>query len=171
MPASCNVQVQPNQVACVVDLDNLLHRGFDKRSGSAKPQGQLDILGLSTALRQRGVVCGTVCRNWDFPALAEQLWVKLGYKVHASRHNCDDDVISEAESYAEAGVGQLILVGGDGDYTKAVKALRARGIRVEIWARKASTSEDLAGAADSVRYIDRFLTIPRPVNTTIKIAA
>jgi uncharacterized LabA/DUF88 family protein len=165
------VQSQPNQVACVVDLDNLLHRGFDKRSGTAKPQGQLDILGLSAALRQRGVACGTICRNWDFPPLAQQLWAKLGFKVVASRHNCDDDVISEAESYAEAGVAQLILVGGDGDYTKAVKALRARGIRVEIWSRKASTSEDLAGAADSVRYIDRYLTMPRPANPPMKVAA
>ena len=58
-----------------------------------------------------------------------------------------------------------------GDYTDAVKTLRERGVRVEIWARRANASEDLISAANSVRYIDKFLTTPQAANPHLKVAA
>jgi len=137
-------------------MDNLTHRGFDNRTDHARPHGQLDILGLTSALRQSGVVRGTMCRNWDLPALAEQLWTKLGFKVIASRRNCDPEVIGEALRYADAGFSQLTICSGDAGYTETVNNLRKRGIRVDIWTRKATASARLVSAACDVRYIDDF---------------
>ncbi|MEA2976416.1 MAG: hypothetical protein QOF19_1936 [Alphaproteobacteria bacterium] len=155
-------------IACVVDLDNILHRGFDKRSGLPRHQGQLDILGLSTALRDRGVVCGSVCRNRRFSQVAEKVWSKLGFKVVAAGDNCDDEVISEVEGYAKAGIQELILIAGDGDYCRAVTRIRAQNIRVECWARRANASEKLIGASDGFRCIDDFVTTPIAANSNEK---
>jgi len=154
--------------ACVVDLDNILNRGFDKKRGAARPQAQLDILRLAAALREHGVTCGTICRNRDFPPLAEQLWGKLGFRVIAANKNCDDEVIEAAKGYAYAGVSELILVAGDSDYVPLVTTLRARGIRVQVWSRRATTSKQLVGVASRVRDIDSFLTAPAAANTNEK---
>lgn len=154
-PDSCSTHALP-QGACVIDMDNLTHRGFDNRTGHARRHAQLDILGLASALRESGVERGTMCRNWDLPALAEQLWTKLGFKVIASRRNCDPEVIAEALRYADAGFSQLTICSGDAGFTETVNNLRKRGIRVDIWTRQATASARLVNAADSVRYIDDF---------------
>ena len=156
-----------SRAACVIDLDNILHRGFEK-SGAARPQAQLDILRLSSALRERGITRGTICRNREFPALAEQLWDRLGFKVVAARKNCDDAVIDAAKHYAQAGVQELVLVGGDDDYRRVVTSLRAQGVRVEIWSRRAKASEKLISASDAVRYIDDFIIVPIGANSNAR---
>jgi hypothetical protein len=150
--------------ACVVDLDNLLHRGFEKRTGAARPQAQLDVRAFAAALKQRGVTIGTICRNRSFTALAEQTWAALGFTAIAAGKNCDPHVELAVENYAQAGCRDLVLVAGDGDYCGIVRRLQAQGIRVEVWSRKASASTELINTADQVRYIDTFLLPPSAAN-------
>jgi hypothetical protein len=145
----------PSSPACIADLDNLLHRGFTG-VGSARPQARLDVLGLSVKLRNRGVMRGTICRNHEFPTLAAALWSELGFRVVATRANCDDQVICESQRYAEQGARMIVLVAGDGDYCDLVKKFHLRGIHVEVWARRGNISRRLVKLADSVEYIDEF---------------
>lgn len=143
--------------ACVVDLDNILHRGFDRRTGLARPQAIFDAAGFSKELRARGVDRGTICRNWKFSELSERFWGGLGFSVRASRSNCDSRVIDEAKRYSANGCHTLVLVSGDSDYCELVDHLRASGIFVEIWARRSNASRQLIRMADRVQHIDNLL--------------
>lgn len=145
------------KIACVIDTDNLLHRGFDKQTRRARPQAQLDAVGLTAALRGRGVSTGTICRNWSFSDFAARFWAGLGFCVAATRTNCDERVKAEGARYAEQGCQGLVLVSGDGDYCDMVRTLRSKSVFVEVWARRANASTKLVGMADRVRYIDEFI--------------
>jgi hypothetical protein len=143
--------------AALVDVDNLLHRGFDRRARLSRPQAILDARGLATALRSRGVDRGTICRNWAFSKIAREFWAGFGFMVSSSGTNCDQQVVAEARRYAEDGCQTLILVSGDGDYCDLVDRLRRNGIFVEVWARRSSSSRDLLRLANRVQYVDPFV--------------
>jgi hypothetical protein len=145
------------RLACVVDLDNMLHRGFDRQTKRPRPQADIDVMGLSAELYARGVSRGTVCRNREFSLLASAIWRAKGFKVLAAHKNCDNAVIDEALTYAKTGIDTLILIAGDGDYTDLVKELRRKGICVEVWARSYNISTGLAKAASNIRFVDRFV--------------
>src|SRR5688572_17690508 len=89
------------QAACVVDLDNLCHRGFAKYTGLPQPQARLDVLAFADALHRRGVTRGIVCRNKPFSALADQVWRQLRFDVLATRSNCDGSAIISLISLVE----------------------------------------------------------------------
>jgi hypothetical protein len=144
--------------AAVVDLDNMLHRGFDKNSGRPRPQADLDIPGFCSELRHRGAYSGTICRNRAFREQDARSWHEQGYEVLATGTNCDDVVSQEALRYAKIGKGTIILVAGDGDYEKLVDQLRGRGVYVEVWARRANYSLKLAQAANRLGFVDQFLS-------------
>lgn len=148
--------------ACVVDLDNLLHRGIEKSSGTSRRRAQLDVMMFASELRKRGVTQGTICRNWDFHLLEQRLWNALGFDTVAARTNCDAKAMLAAIAFVEAGYRELVLVTGDGDYVDVVRVMQDCGVRVEIWARRATTAAALIEAADSIRFIDGFLHIPGP---------
>jgi len=161
IPTRDSLSNDQRTTACVVDQDNLCHRGVDRLTGQRAPRAQLDVLGLAQALHDRGVVRGIICRNWDFPVFADQIWRGLGFDIAAVRSNCDARVVVSLICYVEAGFRDLILCAGDGDYTHAVNMIRrCENTRVEIWSRRGSTSKTLIQAANSVRYIDDLLTFP-----------
>jgi len=146
------------EAAAVVDLDNMLHRGFDKISGRPRPQADLDIEGFCSELRGRGAYSGTICRNRAFREQDARSWHEQGFEVLAAGGNCDDVVAQEARRYAAIGKRTIILVAGDGDYKKLATELRGRGVFIEVWARRANHSAKLAQAASRVRFIDQFLS-------------
>jgi hypothetical protein len=160
-PANTNHIIVPRPVspiAAVVDLDNMLHRGFDRHSGRPRPQAGIDVVGLCAELRCRGVSSGTICRNKHFPAHLAQLWRSQGFEVLPVGRNCDDAVKQEALRYVSIGKRTIILMAGDGDYVKLVDQLHNLGVRLEVWARRANYSQELARSADRVRFIDWFLS-------------
>jgi hypothetical protein len=169
MPRASHHSDATKAVACVIDLDNLLHRGIERTTNQSRPQAGLDVLALRDELRKRGVTRGTVCRNRPFPLLAELIWKECGLEPISTRRNCDPEVVKEIEMYADSGIGRLILASGDGDYCPIVKKLRRRGIPVEIWARRKATASSLVSTASRVRWLDRpFRRTPTsPLNPAI----
>lgn len=143
--------------AAVIDLDNLLHRGFDRRTQRPRPQAELNVHGICAALRARGVWFGAVCRNREFSSRDAQVWSSLGFKAVAARRNCDDLVINVANDLVRSGIETLVLVAGDGDYIPMVKDFRRKDIKVEVWARSANVSYFLANSASTIQYIDSFI--------------
>lgn len=143
--------------ACVIDLDNLLHRGFDD-AAYARPQARLDVFALLAKLQQQGVRQGSICRNRAFSRLGEELWNKLGFKAVAAGTNCDSHVIRESLCYAALGAQAIVLVAGDGDYSALLRLLHSNGVRVEVWARRSNCAKRLIDLADRVEYVDRFLS-------------
>jgi hypothetical protein len=146
--------------ACVVDLDNLLHRGRDKRDGRPRPRATLDLDALAAALHEHGVSHGIVCRNWSFSLVEDRLWNAFGFETRAVGANCDLRVIASLIAFADAGCRHLILLAGDADYAATVSRLRADGVRVEIWSRRSTVAASLAAVADAIRYVDDLIFIP-----------
>lgn len=143
--------------AAVFDLDNLLHRGFDRRTRRPRPQAGLDVHGICAALRARGVSFGAVCRNREFSSEDAQVWSGLGFRAVAARRNCDDLVINVANDLVRSGVETLVLVAGDGDYIPMVKDLHRKDIEVEVWARSANVSRRLASSVTRIQFVDLFI--------------
>jgi NYN domain-containing protein len=146
-------------IACVIDLDNILHRGVDEE-GVDRDHGQLDVVSFAAALRNRGVARGLVVRNRGFSILADKMWASLGLSVRAVGKNCDDEVIAAAEGYVRAGARELILCAGDSDYCSLVRRMRARGVRVECWTRRRGSAK-LMRLSDGFRFVDGFISAPR----------
>ena len=149
--------------ACVVDLDNLLHRGRDKRLGCLRPRANVDVQALASALRERDVTRSIVYRNWSFSLLEERLWDAHGFETRSVGVNCDPHVIEALVALVDAGCRHLILIAGDDDYSARVTRLRARGVRIEIWSRRTKTAATLAASADAVRYLDELIHIPQEI--------
>jgi predicted nuclease of predicted toxin-antitoxin system len=145
--------------AAVFDLDNMLHRGFDKK-GRALPQAELDVVGLASMLREHGVTCGTVCRNRQFPPLAAALWQRLGFQTVSVGANVDEVAMAEAERWATAGAKRVVLLTGDSDFAGVVARLRQKGVGVEIVARTVKCSKRLRALASQFTALDRFVRPP-----------
>jgi hypothetical protein len=148
------------RAAAVIDTDSLLHRGIDKETGLARPQRSFNYFAFAAALRTRGVLRGSFCRNRSFPACADQIIRAMGLKPVAVHENVDRVAMIEAIDYAFAGFNRLILVTNDGDYLKVVQAIQACGIEVEIWALRQFASKKLTRAADRVVWIDDLMLPP-----------
>jgi NYN domain len=145
------------KAAAVWDLDNLQHGSFDKSLGRYRPQTGLDVAALSAALRSRAVIAGTVVRNKTFNKFSEAFWARHGFDVLAAHQNCDARAILTAIGYVEAGFRHLFLLTGDSDFLPCVVLMRACGVRVHIWCRRARSAANLLSAADSFRFIDDFV--------------
>lgn len=147
------------EIACVIDLDNVLHRGRDEE-GRCRDHSQLNILGLASALRKRGVKSGVVVRNRRFAVFGDRMWASLGLSTLAVGKNCDDDVIAAVQGYVRAGTRQIVLCAGDSDYCNLVQHVRGLGVHVECWARRYNASRKLLALSDGFRFIDEYISRP-----------
>lgn len=160
MKANQSIATADTACAAVIDLDNLLHRGFDY-GHRARPQADLDVLGLARMLREKlGVTCGTVCRNRPFPPLAAALWQRLGFTTISVGMNVDDAAISEAKRWVASGVVRLVLLTGDYDFADLVRLLRKQGVAVEIAAKSFTCSKRLRAIVDAFTAVDGFVRPP-----------
>jgi|GEM_PF-5122973 len=151
--------------AAVFDLDNILHRGFD-RKGRPLPQAELDVVGLAKMLREHGVTCGTVCRNRQFAPLAAALWRRLGFETVSVGANVDDVAIAEAERWAAGGARRIVLLTGDKDFAGVVAGLRQKGVAVEIVAPTVKCSKRLRALATAFTALDNFVRPPAPASAS-----
>lgn len=151
------LQGQQRRIACVVDLDNVCsrHGKHGKRAWA-----HLDVIRFVSALRERGVNYGTICQNDYLGVCGSKLWTAAGFKSLATHVNADDTVKLAAVTYALEGLDWLVLVASDGGYVKAISAIRACNIKVEVWALREAASRPLLYVADAVRWIDEFVQEP-----------
>ncbi len=145
------------RIACIVDLDNLCSR---RGQHGTRAWAHLDVVAFTAAIRNRGATKGIVFQNQNAGDFGLKLWSAGGLGCVATGTNVDPSVKLAAVDYALAGLDCLILVASDGGYDEVIHAIRRCGVRVELWALRATVARHLVYAADAVRWIDDLVREP-----------
>jgi NYN domain len=151
-----------------IDVDNILHNGFDQSTGLAHRRATLNLKVFSKALAASGIRDATAFAHHCNKSQRVE-WAHRNIALVETNANADEQIALSAinnllrhwqENYKN--IPRLIIVSGDHCFCDLVEAARAAGTEVHIWTRSDKASFRLLNAANEWRLIDNMLADMRP---------